>query len=201
MPTELITLNSPSGRLDALSEGTRAWARVSQICDTLGINRATFYRIIERDPSVVTEGHTMLLPWPSEGGEQPTRVYSLDAVLNIAMEVNNRRARKLRRWLVAIIRGQAPVPRVAADPLARLPEARATLAHPMMRAALAKLEEAEAVRAAAMRSHQQRMTEAGRLARMAGLSTRDLYKFRQLERLLTELPDTAPPQHSLPLDA
>lgn len=199
MPTELITLNAPSGRFDALSEAGQIWLRVSEISDTLGIGRSTFYGIVQRDPSVIPAGHSTLMPWPTEGGEQPTRVYSLDAVLNVAMEVNNKRARKLRRWLVALIRGQAPVPRVVADPLARLPDAHAMLAHPMVRAALSKLEGAEATRRAAMRSHQQAMTEAYRLARLAGLAGRDLHEVRRLERILARLPNSAPPQSSLPL--
>ena len=184
----IITLNSPSGRLEGFPDGAKVWARVSQICDTLGINRATFYRIVERDPSVVPEGHTALIPWPSDGGEQPTRVYSLDAVLNVAMEVNNKRARRLRRWLVAVLRGQAPVPRAPTDSLARLPDARAILAQPTVQAAIARLDALDAADAAHQNRPARERPEVTRRASMQGPTLDGRRPLRMRARVLAELP-------------
>ncbi len=196
----IITLNSPNGQLPAFQEGSRMWARVSEISDTLGIGRSTFYGIIQRDPSVVPDGHSALIPWPSEGGEQPTRVYSLDAVLNIAMEVNNKRARRLRRWLVAVLRGQAPVPRAPADSLARLPDARAILAQPTVQAAIARLDALDAADAAHQKRQARERAEVTRQASMQGLTLDALRKLRTLERILAEIPSLHV-QPSLALDA
>jgi prophage antirepressor-like protein len=200
MPSNIIAiLQSPVGRLETLPGASRIWVRVSGISDTLGIGRSTFYDIIRRDPSLVPADHTELVSWPSEGGDQPTRVYSLDVVLNVAMEVNNKKARKLRRWLVAMLRGEAPVKRPPADPLQRLPEAKATLAHPHVQAAIAKLDEADRLHADAMRAQQARYREADRLAALAGYRRADVMDLRKIQRLLDRLP-ARPAQPGLPLD-
>lgn len=198
MPTELISLNAPGGRLEVLPQGERRWLRVGQICPTLGIHERTFEKHIQRDPTLVPDGHTTVLPWPTPGGEQMVRVYSLDAVLNIAMEISNPQARRIRRWLVALLRGQAPVPRPPADRLAALPDARAMLAHPLVRQALAKLSAAAEADAAHARAQRSRRTEAYRLGALAGLGARDLHEVQKLERILARLPGLIA-QPSLPL--
>lgn len=201
MPTnELIHLNPPAGRILALNQANETWLRVSEISDTLGIGRSTFFDIIRRDPSTVPEGQSALLPWPTEGGEQMTRVYSLRAVLTVAMEVNNKKARHFRRWMVARAYGEVPVARPPRDPLDRLPDAAATLAHPHVQAAIAKLDEADRVHAEAMRAQQARYREADRLAAMAGYRRSDLMELRKLQRILARLP-AQPSQSALPLDA
>ncbi len=188
---ELIPLNSPNGRIEVLNEGALKWIRVSQICDTLGINRATFYRIIERDPSLVPEGHTALLPWPTVGGDQAIRVFSMDAMLEVAMEVSNKRARAMRRWLVALLRGQAPVSRPAADTLARLPDARAILALPMIRIAISRLDALDAADAEHQTRQAKQRAEITRQAALHNLSLDGLRKLRQLERILASIPSLA----------
>lgn len=199
MPTELITLMAPSGRLQALSDGSRKWLRVGQICPTLGVHERTFERVIQRDPSLVPEGHTAMIPWPTEGGEQTLRVYSLEVVLNVAMEINNRQARRFRRWVVALLTGASPVPRPAPDALSRLPDARALLAQPRMQGAFARLDALDE----ADRQHQRRQAreraEVQRLARLQGLSLHDLRELRRLERILHRIPSLGA-QPSLALD-
>lgn len=199
MPNEIITLNAPGGRLDALRDGGKTWLGVSQVCDTLGINRATFYRIIQRDQTLLAEGQ-LSMPWPTAGGEQMVSVYSLDTVLNVAMEVSNPRARRLRRWLVALLRGQAPVPRPAPDALARLPDARAILALPTVRAAISRLDAMDAADAEHQRRQARERGEVTRLAAMNGLSLDGLRKLRMLERILDSIPSLGV-QAALPFDA
>lgn len=191
MTTELISLASPSGRLEALSDGTRKWLRVGQICPTLGVADRTFERILQRDPSLVPPGHTAMLPWPTEGGEQLLRVYSLDVVLNVAMEINNREARRFRRWVVSMLRGETRFPRSPRDALARLPDARAILAQPMVRQAIARLDAMDAADSAHQRQQARARAEATRLAAQSGLSLDALRKLRKLERILAEIPSLA----------
>ncbi len=191
MSSEIIVYSSPVGRLEGLQGVSQIWVRVSHICDTLGINRATFYRILERDPSVVPEGHTELVPWPTEGGEQPTRAYTLRVVLNVAMEVSNNRAKRLRRWLVDMLEGRASAPRAPRDALARLPDARAILAQPMVRQAIGRLDAMDAADSAHQRQQARARAEATRLASQSGLSLDALRKLRKLERILAEIPSLA----------
>lgn len=199
MASELITLMAPSGRLQAVSDGTKKWLRVGQICPTLGIHERTFERILQRDPSLVPEGHTAMIAWPTEGGEQLLRVYSLDVVLNAAMEINNKQARRFRRWLVAVLRGQAPVPRAPSDSLARLPDARAILAQPSVQAAIARLDALDAADAAHQKRQARERAEVTRQASMQGLSLDALRKLRTLERILAQIPSLHA-QPSLALD-
>lgn len=200
MTTEIITLAAPAGRLQALSDGARKWLRVGQICPTLGVHERTFERILQRDPDLVPEGHTMMIAWPTEGGEQMLRVYSLDVVLNVAMEINNKQARRFRRWVVAQLTGTAPVSRAPANALERLADARTLLAHSRTRTALQRLEALDA----ADREHQRRQarvrSEVQRLARGIGMELRDLRDLAELERILGRIPSLGA-QPALPLDA
>jgi hypothetical protein len=197
---QLVTFSSPNGRLDTIQEGERRWARVGQICPTLGVHERTFERIIQRYPELVPAGHTAMLPWPSDGGVQLVRAYTMDVVLNVAMEVNNRQARRLRRWLLAMLRGQAPVPRAPSDSLARLPDARAILAQPSVQAAIGRLDALDAADAAHQKRQARERAEVTRQASMQGLTLDGLRKLRTLERILAEIPSISA-QTTLALDA
>ena len=100
---------------------------------------------------------------------------------------------------MALLRGQAPVPRPEPDALSRLPDARALLAQPRMRAAFARLDALDE----ADRQHQRRQAreraEVQRLARLQGLSLNDLRELRRLEGILQRIPSLGA-QPSLALD-
>jgi hypothetical protein len=195
-----MILNAPDGRLETVRDGDRIWLRVRHICRTLGVHQRTWEKQIERDPSLVPDGHTAMVPWPTDGGEQMIRVYSLDAVMNVAMEIHNKQARAFRRWVLALLRGQAPVRRPEPGGLTRLADARATLGVPTIRAAIAKLDGMAEADAAHQRRQARVRAEATRLAGQHGLSLTDLRKLRDLERILAELPSLGA-QAALPLDA
>ena len=115
------------------------------------------------------------------------------------MEINNRQARRFRRWVVSLLTGASPVPRPAPDALSRLPDARALLAQPRMQGAFARLDALDE----ADRQHQRRQAreraEVQRLARLQGLSLHDLRELRRLERILHRIPSLGA-QPSLALD-
>jgi prophage antirepressor-like protein len=200
---ELITLNSPVGRLDGFREGEKIWLRVVQLCTTLAIDRSTLTRMLQRDAELVMPGESAMLPDATAGGDQMVRAYSFEAAMNIAMEVQNRRARKLRRWMVQVLLGMR---RLSARPdttaIAQAPNPLDLITSGAFQAGLGHWQEAARIQAQGNAAAEHERKRAENLWRNIGLSREQARALIDVQKALAavRLPSGAT-QATLPLDA
>jgi prophage antirepressor-like protein len=203
MPNDtIITLHYDRTRLDAIQRDGQLWLRVTQIVAPLGFAREQgLHNIINRHGDEFSSDETMLIVEQTSGGPQQVRVFSLRGIRLLAMLARTEPAARFRRWVLDLLEGRvSAAPRIVADPLARLPEAQAMLAQPIIRDAIARLDALDAADAEHQRRQAQKRREITRLAALQRLSLHDLREMRRLQRILARLPGLSV-QPALPLDA
>ena len=204
MPSDtMITLALNYGvmRLDGIQMDGQTWLRVGQIDRPLGYSHTDqVLRLHNRHKDEFTADETRVIIEQTAGGPQQVRVFSLRGARLLAILARTEPAARFRRWILDLLEGKAPVPRSAPDALSRLPDARAVLAQPAIRQAIARLDTMDAADAAHQRGQSRARAEVARLARLNGLSLDDLRKLRSLERILASIPSLGA-QGALPLDA
>lgn len=203
MPNDLTTtaLNYGATRLDGIQMDGQIWLRVTQIVAPLGFaSERGLHNIISRHAEEFTSDETRLIAEQTAGGTQQVRVFSLRGCRMLCFFAKTEPAARFRRWVLGLLEGRAPVAHPAPDALARLPDARAVLAQPAIRDAIARLDALDAADSRHQQSQGRIRSEIGRLARLNGMSLAELRKLRDLERILASIPSLSA-QTSLPLDA
>ena len=198
--TGVLTLHYGATRLDGIQMDGQTWLRVRQIDAPLGLPEKGVRKLFERHSDEFTSDETRLIIEQTAGGPQQLRVFSLRGARLLAMFARTEPAVRFRRWILDLLEGKAAVPHAAPDALSRLPDARAVLAQPAIRQAIARLDAMDAADAAHQRGQSRARAEVARLARLNGLSLDDLRKLRSLERILASIPSLGA-QGALPLDA
>lgn len=199
--TSIIILHYGSTRLDGIQMDGQTWLRVTQIVTPLGFaSERGLHNIITRHADEFTADETKLLVEQTAGGPQQVRVFSLRGARLLAMLARTEPAARFRRWVLDLLEGRAPVAHPAPDALSRLPDARAVLAQPAIRNAIARLDALDEADSRHQQSQGRIRSEIGRLARLNGMSLAELRKMRELERILASIPSLSA-QASLALDA
>jgi muconolactone delta-isomerase len=203
MPNDITTiaLNYGGMSLTGIQMDGQTWLRGEQLVPPLGLGSDRAVRIIfERNAEEFGSHETRLIVEQTAGGPQQVRVFSLRGARLLAFFAKTEPAARFRRWVLDLLEGRAPVAHPAPDALARLPDARAVLAQPAIRDAIARLDALDAADSRHQQSQGRIRSEIGRLARLNGMSLAELRKLRDLERILASIPSLAA-QATLPLDA
>ena len=107
MTTNIVRLSYASTHLDAVQMGGQMWLRGSQICHPLGLSDyRSVLRIFDKNSDEFTSNETRVVPLPTEGGVQNTRVFSLRGAHLLGLIARTPEAKKFRRWVLDVLEGK-----------------------------------------------------------------------------------------------
>jgi muconolactone delta-isomerase len=196
-----MTLNYNGHPLDGVRMDGQIWLRSGQIDRPLGYSHPDqVLRLHNRHRDEFTSDETRLVVDDTKTGPQEVRVFSLRGARLLAFFARTEPAARFRKWVLDVLEGKAPVSRAPGAALEKLPAARAILAEPMVREAIARLDAIDAEMAAHQRAQAEANREVRRLASLSGLRLDDVRQLRKLERILARLPSLGA-QPALALDA
>lgn len=115
----IVALSYHHQTLEAVQMGGQLWLRGGQMCHPLGLSDyRSVQRIFEKNADEFTSDETRVIPLPTDGGIQQTRVFSLRGTRLLALLARTPEAKAFRRWVLDVLDGKVQRRRLAQAELA-----------------------------------------------------------------------------------
>lgn len=105
---KLQVLNFEGHHLERIERDGEVWLRLQQIAVALGYSRNdVLQQLHARHADEFTDSMTALVDFPTSGGVQKTRIFSLRGAHLLGMFAKTEAAKRFRQWVLDVLEGKA----------------------------------------------------------------------------------------------